>query len=281
MRNRRSNKGEQLDSKAEIGIIGGSGFYTLLKNPETFNAKNRYGAPSAAISIGEISGRRIAFIPRHGLAHTIPPHKVPCRANIEALAGMGVKRIISTGAVGSLQKEYAPGDFVFFDQFVNMTHGREDTFFDSDKVVHVSTAEPYCNELRALAIRTAKKMRLRYHEAGTVVVVNGPRFSTKAESRFFSRQGFQLISMTQYPEVALAREKALCYLGIGIVTDYDAGLEGEEGIKPVNMNELLRVFNNRVDKVKELITEMIPEIPDERGCACGAALENSAASSSK
>jgi 5'-methylthioadenosine phosphorylase len=194
---------------------------------------------------------------------------------------MGIKRIISTSAVGSLQKEYTPGDFVFFDQFVNMTHGREDTFFDSDRVVHVSTAEPYCTELRALAIRTSKKMKLKYHESGTVVVVNGPRFSTKAESRFFSRQGFQLISMTQYPEVALAREKALCYLGIGIVTDYDVGLEGEKGTKPVNMNDLLRVFNNRVDKVKELITKMIPEIADERGCNCGAALENSAADPAK
>jgi len=265
-----------MDTKAKIGIIGGSGFYSLLNAPSSIEAKGKYGAPSALISIGEIAGKSVAFVPRHGAKHTLPPHKVPFRANLEAFAEAGVERIISTNAVGSLAKEYAPGDFVLFDQFVNMTHGRDDTFFDADKVVHVSTAEPYCPELRALAAKKAKEMGIRCHETGTVVVVNGPRFSTKAESQFFARQGFQLINMTQYPEVALAREKAMCYLGIGIVTDYDAGLDGVEGIKPVNFEDMLSVFNGSVDKVKKLITELIPEIPDKRSCECGNALDNAA-----
>ena len=189
-----------------------------------------------------------------------------------------MKRIIATGAMGSLTKDYAPGDFVFLDQFVNMTHGRQDTFFDGDKVVHVSTAHPYCPELRALAINEAKRMGLKYHETGTIVVINGPRFSSRAESRFFSSQGFQVVNMTQYPEAALARERELCYLGIGIVTDYDAGLEGETGIKPVDAQEVGRVFGKSVEQVKKLMANMLPKIPEKRSCPCGSALENAVAS---
>jgi len=266
-----------METKAKIGIIGGSGFYSSLSAPNRIEAKNKYGTTSAPMSIGKMAGKSVAFVPRHGEKHTLPPHKVPYRANIEAFANAGVERIISTNAVGSLSKEFAAGDFVFFDQFVNMTHRRDDTFFDESKVVHVSTAEPYCPELRSLAVRKAKRMGIRYHETGTIVVVNGPRFSTKAESRFFARQGFQLINMTQYPEVALAREKAMCYLGIGIVTDYDAGLEGVDGIKPVNFEDMLKVFNSSVDKVKELIAELVPEIPEKRGCKCGSALDDAGA----
>ena len=268
-----------MQAKAEIGIIGGSGFYALLEKPETMTGDNKYGKPSTPLAIGKLGSKNIAFITRHGAEHTIPPHKVPYRANIEALAGAGVKRIIATGACGSLQKDYAPGDFVFFDQFVNMTQGRQDTFFDQDRVVHVGMAHPYCPELRKLAIKTAKEMGIKYHESGTIVVINGPRFSTKAESRFFSSQGFHVVNMTQYPEAALARERELCYMCIGIATDYDAGLEGAPGVKPVDAQEVLKVFGRSMDKVKELITRMVPEIPQKRSCDCGDALKNAAGSS--
>lgn len=265
-----------MKSKAEIGIIGGSGFYALLKDPKQLEMKNKYGKSSAPLALGKLGARSVAFIPRHGASHTIPPHKVPYRANIQALADLGVKRIIATGAMGSLTRDYAPGDFVFLDQFVNMAHGRQDTFYDEDRVVHVSPAYPYCPELRKLAISTARSMGIRYHETGTIVVINGPRYSTKAESRFFAGQGFQVINMTQYPEAMLARERELCYLGIGIVTDYDAGLEGEPGIKPVESREVTRVFGKSVERVKQLIESMVPRIPDKRGCACGSALSGAA-----
>lgn len=261
-----------MENRAEIGVIGRSGLYSLLKNPKQINKENRYGNPSP-LAVGKLGSKKVAFITRHGASHTIPPHKVPFRANIEALASLGIKRLISTNAVGSLASEYAPGDFVFFDQFVNMTHGREDTFFDEDTVAHVSTAYPYCPELRALAIKTASAMGLKYHENGTVVVINGPRFSTKAESKFFAGQGFQLVNMTHYPEVALAREKELCFLGIGIVTDYDAGLDGMPGIKPVSDAEVVRVFGRSMETLKEMLSKLIPSIPQKRSCACGTALD--------
>src|SRR5271157_3483373 len=204
---------EAMTQKAKIGIIGGSGFYSLLENPERADIDTPYGKPSDEISLGRISGKEVAFLPRHGGGHTIAPHKVPYRANIEALSRMGVERLIASGAVGSLVAEYEPGDFVFFDQFVNMSHGRDETFFDADRVAHISTAEPYCPELRKIAAEAADRLGMKYHDRGTVVIVNGPRFSTKAESRFFANQGFQLINMTQYPEISLAREKEMCYLG--------------------------------------------------------------------
>ena len=254
--------------KARIGIIGGTGLYSLVEVEEEVNPLTQYGKPSSPISIGKIGGKEVAFLSRHGKDHTIAPHKVPYRANIQALADLGVERIISSNAVGSLRMEYKPGDFVFIDQFVNMTHGRDDTFFDENKVVHTGMADPYCSDLRTLGISQAKNMRLPSHEKGTVVVVNGPRFSTRSESKFFAKQGFEIINMTQYPEAALAREKGICYLGIGIVTDYDVGLEGDETVKPVTFEEVSKVFSGSIEKVKSLINSMVPEINDERNCSC-------------
>lgn len=257
---------------AEIGIIGGSGFYSLLSDAEKKAIDTKYGKPSSEISIGKIGNKKVAFIARHGEKHTIPPHKVPYRANIEALSSLGVKRIIASSAVGSLKKEYAPGDFVFFDQYVNWTHGRADTFYDENVVAHVSNAYPYCGELRKQAEAAAKEAKIKYHNKGTIVIINGPRFSSRAESQFFSAQGFHAIGMTQYPEVALAREKAICYLGIGIVTDYDSGLEGRDDIKPVEFSEILSTFAKNVDKAKELVTRMVPSVSSERRCDCSKAL---------
>lgn len=258
----------------EIGIIGGSGFYSLLDDAQDIEVENEYGKPSDKISLGKIAGKGVAFIPRHGKGHTISPHLVPYRANIEALSKLGVKRIISTGAVGSLNPEFKVGQLVIFDQFMNMTHGRIDTFFDKNQVVHVSTADPYCPGLRAKASDAAKSLNLDYKRSGSVVVISGPRFSTRAESKFFSKQGFDTINMTQYPEAALVREKGICYLGIGIVTDYDAGLIGEGGVEPVTYDQVAKAFSQNVDNVKSLISKIISTLPDERACRCGSALDS-------
>lgn len=261
--------------KAEIGIVGGSGFYSLLDVYETVEIETRYGKPSDTIAIGELKGKKVAFLPRHGKKHTIPPHRVPYRANIQALSELGVKRIVATAAIGSLKENYAPGDFVLFDQFVNMTWGRPDTFYGENVVAHVGMAEPYCSDLREIASKELSAMKTRHHDKATVVVVNGPRFSTRSESRFFNSQGFEVINMTQYPEAALAREKALCYLGIGIVTDYDVGLEGKLDIKPVNAEEVNRVFGMSIGKAKALVSSIISKADAKQGrCNCSKSLDS-------
>ncbi len=263
----------ELIFMAKIGIIGGSGFYSLIENPELVEVENEYGDTSDMVALGTVGGKDVAFIPRHAREHTIPPQNVPYRANIGAMAKLGVERIIATNAVGSLTVEYAPGDFVVFDQFVNMTNGRTDTFYDKRIVAHVSTADPYCRQMRNLAIAKSKELGLNVHEAGTVVVVNGPRFSTRAESRFFKSQGFHVINMTQYPESALAREKGMCYLGLGVVTDYDAGLEGDPNAKPVRADEVNEVFGKSMSKMRELVIKIIESTPDVLSCACSRALD--------
>jgi 5'-methylthioadenosine phosphorylase len=257
---------------AEIGIIGGSGFYSLFENPKKVDVETKYGKPSDSITLGSMCGKKVAFLPRHGSRHSIPPHKVPYRANIDAMAKLGVKRILATNAIGSLKEEYAPRDFVFFDQYVNLTNGRADTFFDEDKVAHISAAEPYCPELRGVASEASDRLGIRHHDAGTIVVINGPRFSTKAESRFFSAQGFDVIGMTQYPEATLAREREICYLGIGMVTDYDAGLDGKSEIKAVTAGEVAEVFAGNIENAKRLVSCIIGDIPAANKCSCQNAL---------
>ncbi|MGI0141761.1 MAG: MTAP family purine nucleoside phosphorylase [Candidatus Micrarchaeales archaeon] len=254
--------------RAEIGIIGGTGLYSMLEVDDEFDVETKYGDPSSPITLGKIGGKDVAFLARHGKNHTLAPHKVPYRANIEALAGLGITRILTTNAVGSLKLNYKPGDFVFIDQFVNMTHGRADTFFDEEKVVHTGMADPYCNEMRSIAIGEAVSSKLDYHDKGTVVVVNGPRFSTRSESKFFANQGFDIINMTQYPEAALAHEKGICYMGIGIITDYDVGLEGNPSVKPVTFDEVQKVFSGNIEKIKLLLNSTIPKISATRNCSC-------------
>ena len=255
----------------KIGIIGGSGLYKLLQNSKQISINTKYGKPSDKITIGFIKNKRIAFIPRHKTNHSIPPAQVPYLANIEAFDGLNIKRIIATNAVGSLNIKYKPGDFVLFDQFINMTN-RKDTFFNASKVVHISSADPYCSELRGIALKIGKKMKLRIHDKANAVIINGPRFSTKAESRFFNMIGGDVINMTQYPENVLAKENAMCYLGIGIVTDYDAGIY--KGTKPVSSQEINKIFNKSIDKLKKLIFNIITEIPEQRNCACKNSLDN-------
>jgi len=255
--------------KAEIGILGGTGLYELIKKPVKINIKTPFGYPSAKVSLGKIAGRSVAFIPRHGEKHQFPPHKIPYLANLWALKSLGVKRVIAPAAVGSLNLKIKPGTFVICDQFIDWTEGRLDTFYNGPKTVHIAAADPYCPELRKLAIKSCKKLKINCLEKGTVVVIQGPRFSTRAESQFFAKQGFDLINMTQYPEVILARELGMCYVNISLVTDYDAGLEGHKDFKPVSAVEFVKVFKRNIANVKKIIEQMVGLIPPKFNCRCG------------
>jgi len=258
--------------KAEIGVFGGSGFYSFLNIKEEFYMNTPYGAPSDKIVIGEIDGKNIAFLPRHGRNHSIPPHMINYRANVYAMYMLGVKHLFGPCASGSLQPYIKPGDFVICDQFVDRTNGRKDTYYDGPKTMHVSSAEPYCPDLRQIVIESAKELNISCHEKGTVVVIQGPRFSTKSESKWYSNQGWEVINMTQYPECYLARELEICYVNISLITDYDAGLENHPEIKPVTYDEVIKVFNENNEKLKKLLFHAIPKIKKDRNCICSSAL---------
>jgi 5'-methylthioadenosine phosphorylase len=260
--------------KAEIGVFGGSGFYSFLEATDSLTVETPYGLPSAKITISKIGRRNVAFLPRHGVKHEYPPQSVPYRANLFAFKELGVERIIGPCAVGSLRPGVKPGDLVFCDQFVNFTSGRRDTFYDGPETTHISSADPYCPEMRKVGLRAARRLGLKFHSRGTVVVIQGPRFSTRAESSFFRKQGWDVINMTQYPEVVLARELEMCYMNISLVTDYDAGLEGDPSVRPVSHEEVIRVFNENMKKLRELIVEIVNTLPEKRGCGCGRALEH-------
>lgn len=260
------------DLHAEIGIIGGSGFYDLAASLKEIKIETPYGGPSDRIAVGEVSGKTVAFLPRHSKDHIIPPHLINFRANIWALKSLGVERILTSNAVGSLQSDYKPGDLVVIDQFVDRTKGRIDTFYDGPVATHISAAFPYCPQIRELAIQEAEKLKLAIHQKGTLVVIQGPRFSSAAESLWFTKMDWHIISMTGYPEVVLAREKEICYTAIGMVTDYDCGLVMEGKAPPVSAEEVVKVFKANVDKVKKLMLTMISNWPSVRTCECGQAL---------
>ncbi len=254
--------------QAEIGIFGGSGFYSLLEQVKEVAVHTPYGSPSDKIAIAEIAGRKVAFLPRHGKSHQLPPHMINYRANLWAMRELGVSRIIGPCAAGSLQAHIKPGDFVVIDQFVHRTWGRKDTFFDGPITTHMGAAEPYCSEMRQVAIDSAKKLGINVHEQGTVVVIQGPRFSTKAESREFSKNGWEVINMTQYPEGWLARELGLCYVNIALITDYDVGLEGHPEVKPVTHEDVLKVFTDNNERLRNLLFKMVESIPPAKRCEC-------------
>lgn len=255
--------------KADIGVFGGSGFYNFLDNIEEIELNTPYGKPSDKIALAEFEGKKIAFLPRHGKNHQLPPHMVPYRANLYAMKMLGVKKIIGPTASGSLQAEIKPGDFVISDQFVDRTSGRKDTFFDGPETKHVSAANPYCPELRKIAYEAGKSLGISVHKRGTVVVIQGPRFSTIAESRWFSSMGWEVINMTQYPECYLAKELGICYANIALITDYDAGLEGNDDIMPVTHEDVLKVFNENNEKLKSMMFEIIRRIDlDKDSCCC-------------
>jgi 5'-methylthioadenosine phosphorylase len=247
-------------ARAELGVFGGSGFYSFLENVEAVEVETPYGKPSAPFTIGEISGKRIAFLPRHGRDHELPPAQIPYRANVWAMKELGVRRIIGPNASGALTRELELGEFVVCDQFVDRTTGRTDTFYEGPETTHVSAADPYCPDLRALLLETAADLGIRARDGGTVVTIQGPRFSTRAEARWFQAMGWDVINMTAYPEGWLARELELCYANISMVTDHDVGVEGEE---PVSHERVVKVFNENNEKLRELLFAVIPKIPPQ------------------
>lgn len=263
-----------MQMKADVGVFGGSGFYSFLSDVEEVHIETPYGSPSDSFKLARLGDKVVAFLPRHGSKHTIPPHKINYRANLWAMHSLGVRHIIAPGAVGSLQAHIAPGDFVICDQFVNRTWGRADTFYEGPEVRHVSAADPYCPRLRAHIADVAKDLGIKAHPNGTMVVINGPRFSTRAESREYSAHGWHVIGMTGYPEAILARELEICYANISLVTDYDAGLEGRSDIEAVTHQAVMEVFAQNVDKVKRLLFSVIESLPldAERNCVCATAL---------
>ncbi len=258
--------------RADVGIFGGSGFYEFLENPTRFWVNTPYGPPSAPVHLGTLGGKRVAFIPRHGERHQFPSHKVNYAANIWTMKELGVDAIISPCAAGSLQPEVRPGSFVVLDQVVDRTKSRRDTFFDGPVATHITLEEPYCPALRLHTAAVAQSLGIETHARGTVVVIEGPRFSTEAESRWYSSNGWQVINMTQYPEVALARECEICFVGIALITDYDCGVEG---VRASTGEEIVRVFNENNEKLKMLLFELVATLParEERDCRCGSALE--------
>lgn len=258
---------------AEIGIIGGTGIYNteLLTNAKSIKIFTPYGKTSDLVTIGEYNGRFVAFIPRHGKEHTIPPHKVNSKANIWALNSLGVSRIIAPSAVGSLQDKYKPGDIVVPDQFIDFTKRREYTFYDEGQVCHVSCADPFCNELREILLNIAKQLKYNVHDGSTYICIEGPRFSTRAESKYFKDDLHgDIIGMTLVPECILAREMQICYVSIATVTDYDVWYEN-----PVSSREILEVLTKNVNRTKELLTALIPSVPETRSkCKCKTALQD-------
>lgn len=257
-------------TQADIGVFGGSGFYSFLDDVTEVEVDTPYGRPSAPFHLGSIGDRRVAFLARHGTNHQFPPHRINFRANLWAMKSLGVTRVLSPCASGSLQPHIHPGEFVVPDQFVDRTSGRKDTFFEGPTANHVSMADPYCPELSKVALDAGRQQGITMHEGGTVVVIQGPRFSTKSESRWFRSAGWEVINMTQYPEAALARELGLCYASVALITDYDTGLEGVDGIEPCTQEQIFAFFEANLEKVRGLLFEAIANIPGEIGCDCAA-----------
>ena len=255
--------------RADIGVIGGSGFYSLLDDAEGVAVSTPYGDPSGYVTLGSLAGRRVAFVPRHGTDHRFAPHVVPYRANLWALRSLGVQQVVSLSAVGSLRADLGPGSLVVPDQVVDRTHGRAHTLFDAGTgVVHVTFADPYCERGRAAALAGAGATGAAVTDGGALVVINGPRFSTRAESVEYQRNGWSIIGMTAMPEAALARELALCYTTLALVTDLDAGVEAGSGVTHA---EVLEQFAANLPHLRELLVATVERLPAEQGdCACGA-----------
>ncbi len=258
--------------KPKIAIIGGSGVEDphFFKKIDQIKIKTPFGAPSALISINDFYGKKVAFLSRHGLKLGLPPHQVNSKTNIWALKELGAERIIGICAVGSLQKEYKPGDIVISDQLIDFTKKRDSTFYDSS-TVHVSLADPFCDDLRGIFYKEAKKLKIPVHKKGTYICIEGPRFSTRAESKFF-RNFADIIGMTLMPEVSLAREMEICYLSLAMVTDYDVWQE-----HPVNFEEIVTTMGKNLEKIKNILKVAIPKIKDQRNCICRSALKNAKA----
>lgn len=250
----------------EIGIIGGSGFYELLQDATEHHVETPYGPPSDAVVVGTHGGREVAFLARHGRDHSLPPHRVPYRANLWALRELGVRRLVAPCAVGALRGDLERGTFVVLDQFVDRTRTRPQTFFDGPEVRHVAMADPYCPQLRRTTLATLRDGGHAHTARGTIVVIEGPRFSTRAESRWYAAQGWDVIGMTQVPEIPLAREVGLCTVGIAMVTDHDAGVEGE--VPAVTHEAVLEVMAANVDRLRGVLEGLVAAVPARRDCDC-------------
>lgn len=237
---------------------------------EKIEMETSYGKPSEPVSLGEFCGQRIAFLPRHGSGHTIPPHKVPYKANLAALKSLGVSHIIATCVVGSLKKEIPPGTFVIPDQFINFTWGRDDTFEVDRQLIHLPMAYPYCEHLRQVIVQELKSMKENYEASGTVVVIQGPRFSTIAESKMYSLLGGDIVNMTQYPECYFARELGLCYGVIATVTDYDVGVPSAISMQPSSMEVVLGIFRANTEKTISLLGRLVSLNQEVASCGCAA-----------
>ncbi|MFC5722046.1 S-methyl-5'-thioadenosine phosphorylase [Streptomyces gamaensis] len=262
-------------AQADIGVIGGSGFYSFLKDVTEVTVRTPYGPPSDALFLGELAGRRVAFLPRHGRGHHLPPHRVNYRANLWALRSVGVRQVLGPCAVGGLRQEYGPGTLLVPDQLVDRTKTRVQTFFDGEplpdgvvpNVVHTTFADPYCPVGREAVVTAARGRGWEPVDGGTMVVIEGPRFSTRAESRWHAAQGWSVVGMTGHPEAVLARELGLCYTSAALVTDLDAGAGTGEG---VSHQEVLRVFGENVGRLREVLLDVVGKLPaaHERDCLC-------------
>src|SRR5574342_809021 len=256
--------------QAEIGIFGGTGIYDsgLLKESKEITVDTPFGKTSDSITVGMFKGKKVAFMPRHGKKHTIPPHLINFRANIWAFKEMGIKRIIAPSAVGSLQESLRPGDLVLPSQFIDFTKSRKTSFFEGEKVIHISVADPFCPELQSAVTKVTDNLHLKIHKDCTYVCIEGPRFSTRAESKFYKNViGADIIGMTLVPECQLAREAQMCYVSISTVTDYDVWAE-----KPVTAKEVIETLHKNVESTKRFLTSIPDEIPEHRGCSCEKAL---------
>lgn len=253
--------------RPDVAVIGGSGFYTFLEDPRTVEVETPYGSPSAPISVGTVDGRTVAFLPRHGPHHEFPAHRVPYRANMWALRSLGVRQVLAPCAVGGLRLEYGPGTFVVPDQLVDRTNGRRQTYFDSG-ACHVSFADPYCSRLRRHLLKG-----LEGHapvDGGAMVVIEGPRFSTRAESTWYADQGWAVVNMTGHPEAVLARELALCYATVALVTDHDAGVDEASS---VTMDEVFAVFESHTEVLKSVLGDVVAGLGEDRNCSCSHAVD--------
>lgn len=242
---------------ADVAVIGGSGFYELLTDSEDVTVETPYGPPSAPITVGELAGRRVAFLPRHGREHQFPPAAVPYRANIWALRELGAAAVIAPCSAGSLQPDLRPGDFVALDQLVDRTWGRADTFHEGPLVHHEAFADPYDARVRTALVEAGHLAGIPVRDGGTVVVIQGPRFSTRAESRWFRQMGWHVVNMTAYPEAILAKEAGLAYGAVALVTDYDAGVDGHQ---PVTMDAVFAQLRENISRVRELIAQAVSRL---------------------
>jgi 5'-methylthioadenosine phosphorylase len=255
----------------KIGIIGGSGLYQIpgLTIIEYAKITTPYGAPSDTYVIGDLSGSDIVFLPRHGLEHHLPPHKINYKANIWGFKELEVERLISIGAVGGIGYYTKPGMIMVPDQIIDMTSGRESTFYDGDEVIHIDFTEPYCPELRGSLLRAAENSGIELKKSGTYVCVNGPRLETRAEIKMFLNTGIDIVGMTAMPEAALAREAELCLAGIAVVTNYAAGIAE----KRLTTTEVIETMREATTRVGRLLLETFHLISGERGCSCQDALK--------